>query len=238
MKTLIRLLSKTTIRNVNATAERIITIIKEGIRGLNSYVDSLTDQVEEKNNTLTEVINRETELSNNQGVDAVRDTKTRAIYHMSNALSYSSTKEESECATVVIDILDNYGLEIIRKSYDQQTADTNSLLSDLDKPEVTALIDKVPTLRNMIEELREANENMKKTVIDNSASRLNSDSLPSATKLSPIILEMLNNELIPVIDSLSKISPNEYLETYRLIYDAVESNNRTIRLQSNKNKTK
>ncbi len=236
MKTLIKLLSKTTFRNVNATAERIIAIIKGRIRGLNSYIDSLTDQVEEKNNTLTKVINRKLNPNDNHEADALRDKKTRAIYHMTNALTYSSITEEVDCAMIVSDILNNYSLDMIRKGYDQQTADTNSLLSDLDKPEVSAAIDKVPTLRTMTEELREANDNMKQVVINNSVNKLDLDNLPSASKLSPIVLDMLNNELIPVINSLSMISPDEYSETYRLIYDAVESNNQTVRLQSNRDK--
>ncbi len=235
MKKTIRLLAKSTIRSVSVTTELILKAIKTRISGLSVFVDNLVNDVEKKNNQLTDMINDKLKPSNKQEADAARDTKTRGLFYITNALTYSAIVEESECAMVVMEILDNYGLEIIRKSYSKQTADTNAILSDLDKPEVAAVIDKVPSVRSIVEELRSANEYLKQSYIDDVDNKLNNDT-PSASKVNEIVLDMVNNDLIPTINTMSKISPDEYLDTYKAIYEIVEEHNRSIRNYYNRNK--
>ncbi|MCT4638065.1 MAG: DUF6261 family protein [Bacteroidales bacterium] len=235
MKKAIRLLAKSTMRSVNATTELILKAIKTRISGLNVFIDNLVTDVEKKNSQLTDMISNKIEQSTKQEADAARDTRTRGLFHITNALTYSAIAEESECAMVVMEILDNYGLDIIKKSYSKQTADTNAILSDLDKPEVAAVIDKVPSVRSMVEELRSANEYLKQSFIDNVDNKLDNDA-PSASKISEIILDMVNNDLIPTINTMSKISPDEYLDTYKAVSKIAEEHNQSIKNYYNRNR--
>jgi len=229
MKKLLKLLSKSPMTFISNTADYIVKVVRERIAGKNSYIDSITNNVETTNRQLIDELERRKEPSNKAMADLLRDNKTRAFYHMINAMLYSPIAAEAECAVAVKDIFDVYGIDIIRGGYYTQTTRTEALLSDLDKAEIATLIDAVPTLRTMLEDLRTSNSEFKAGFMDDLDNKREVDESPSASKLSPIVKDMLNNDLIPTIAAMSKIEPENYLDTYKVICDIIEEHNQSVR---------
>ncbi len=234
MNSIIRLLSRSSITYICSTAEDIISVLKKESVEFNLYLIRLINKIETTNNKIISVINRRKQSDKKYKADILRDKKTRALMHITNALIYSPIEVEAESATIVKRVTDIYGFKIMKKGYNSQTPTTDALLSDLDAPNIKAAIDKVKNLRIMVEELREANENFKQAYTKNIIRKMELNKTPSATEFRPVILSMLNDELIPALAIMSRIDPDTYLSCYNTIHEIVSEHNRSVKTHLNR----
>lgn len=227
-------MSRSLARDVNATTESILETLRNANITDDVYLSSVSTTITTKNNILTEVINQKATESILAPEDKLRDNATRVVFLEVEAKLLSSNTLEQATAAIVYDVLSRYGLSMINKPYNEQTADLNAMLSDLDAPQVKEAIENLGTLKTSITNLQTIHNKWKATFQAYITKRIDISNTISATKLTPEIIDLVNLNLIIYIDAMAKANPDRYKPTFDRIVEIIEGNNSKVRNRLNR----
>jgi len=229
MKKPLRIYARASLTDVSYATGNILLAIKNAAITTDPYLLVVVDKLTGKNNLLTIVINENKQVSVLSEKDNNRDNCTRVVFLITKALLYSTDDAERKDAEVINAILQRYGLDIINKTYSEQTVVLNALLSDLEQQDIAAITVKYPLLQKHIDRLKASQTDWMNSVQTHVLQQNEQKNTPSASKLHPEIREIVNNELMVYIDAMKKANPDTYGELATQIENIIIETNQRIR---------
>ncbi|MBN1111597.1 MAG: hypothetical protein JXA53_01635 [Bacteroidales bacterium] len=224
--------SKSSTRKLNRTAGNIITAIKAEANPefvADAYLSELTEKALVRNGMLTESLNEQRANSIFIPLDAKRDNQVRAFWLILDSKLLSINKEEKDNAEIVAHAIGAYNRNFIYKSYSEESADLDAMIADCEKPEVLQAITKCGDLLNAFNNIKAVRQEWNQAVQDNAVNNVDLSDMPSATSLHPMVLQLINNELLSYLEVMSRVKPDVYGSVYKIITEFVKSNNDSVR---------
>lgn len=148
------------------------------------------DVVKETLGKFEEAMIKESGASNKKTMDRKRDVLITGLMNNVNAeQAYPHAGEISIALDQVVAVVDKYGLALKRLLYDKQTAETDNLLAELEKLNLTNL----ESIARWIAPIQEANENFKLAAADYLGMKVDAAERTAAYLLSPSVEAALDD---------------------------------------------
>ncbi len=236
MKEFITIVYNSTIRQAYSTVVAIINALIESGITTDNYLNSVNEEIKEDAEQFSEAINRDKSYAILNPIDEKRDNLLRILFMDTEIKTLYPDKEISDSALIVKEVLDRYGLKIISKRYREETADIDSLITDMESSEIKDAISKLGTLADIIDQIKIVANEWKAAVYKQADNKEELLSKPSATKLKNSILDTINKDLLIYIAGMAKCKPEEYTELNKRIRVIIEEHNSIARANLKKNK--
>ncbi len=215
--------------DVSPTATSILKDFTKRDFSADPYMTLQIGKLNDSNELMTQAINEKIANSILAPIDEKRDNNTRVIFYEVDAKELWTNTAISEAASVVAVELDKYGFEIIDMAYATESANINALLKDLKKPEVAEAIAILPGLSDLIKELEASQEEFETAYLQVVDMKIEKEKLISATKLSRVIREQINTEIIVYLKAMAMSKPDTFKDCAKVVGKVITNNNRNVR---------
>jgi len=233
MKTLKNFIhTKSSARNLNSTAGNILTAIKAEVKPEfvgDVYLSELTEKALVRNGMLTESLNEQRANSIFIPLDAKRDNQVRAFWLIIDSKLLSINKEERDNAEIIARAISAYNRDFIYKSYSEESADLDAMIADCEKPEVMQAMTKCGDVLTAFNNLKAVRQEWNQAVQDNAINNVDLSDMPSASSLRPMVLQIINNELLSYLEVMNRVKPDVYGSVFNIVTEFVKSNNDSVR---------
>lgn len=196
------------------------------------YLKTIFDRLKSETEVLTAAIGMVRRSDFTQQLlaqDALFDQAFIGTKQFVYANTYSLDKAVAEKAQKIWAIFEAHDLNLYRLGYDQQIFVTHSLLNELDKPKNKKLVESLDGVSTYITQLKTQNKALEtlfqKSKIEEAAKI--ASIAPSTQK--NLIREILNIDLFPYIEVMSKANPKVYADSFNVVSEYVESINIKVR---------
>jgi len=231
----IQILSRCDAQEINSIASNILFNLKKKDWSTNNFLSGIITKVETENASLSNAIgevrsNKNTEIL--AEADQVFDKDVICLKSFVEANKHLRDVQKNKDAEELWKLIDAHDLNLNRLGYEKQIVLADSLLVDFDKEDIKPLIARLTGVPEAVENLRLSLANLKalyRQSKEYDASKVNLTA-PSIQKNS--IREIINQDLIPYLDVMSKVEPEVFNETYRVILEYIESINTKVRARN------
>ncbi len=160
---------------------------------------------------------------------------------------FNCTKQFIQASTMVLDNakaqkaekiwlqFDAHNINLDRLSYEQQIFLTNSLLEELAKPDNKAIIDELPGVSTQIDLLGVHNSKLSNLFQQNKEAEAAKANLIAPSTQRSVVRDIMNKDLLPYLEVMSKANPDLYAESFALISELVNSINSKVRARISRN---
>lgn len=193
------------------------------------YLNPIIQKISAANTKLIEALKRLKVYSQMAEKDHVRDMAIKSLFKLVEGYVYIPIAEMKEAALVVENVLEQYGLSIQNEDYAEESADIESLLNDLSKPNVVAATAKLQGLSEAITILQEAQKDFENLALQQAESESVKKDLASASKLKKESIEEINTNLVGYMNTMARVSPATYLTTAKIIAELIIKNNELVK---------
>ena len=170
-----------------------------------------------------------------QEADAIFDRDFVCVKQFVSANTFVREPDISESAQRVWKTIEAHDLHLNRLGYEKEIALTNSLLADLDDPEIKPSIDNLFGVPESIVRLKgsvESLQNWYRKGIEEDANKEKSIA-PSIQKKN--VREIINKDLMPYLKLMSDVFPDKYRDIFQVISGYIESINTKARARKTRN---
>ncbi|MDQ2180848.1 DUF6261 family protein [Marinifilum sp. D714] len=232
------LIKKIAINSRNADTSALLSLILAALAksdwSTNTFLTSVIGKVTEYNTSLTEAINRLKTYSQIGEKDLVRDLQIRSLFKLVEGYTHIPVAEIKEAALVVYNVLVQYGLEIQHEDNAAETAEVNSMLNDLSKPEVAAAIAKLQGVAEIVAALTAAEKDFETIALQQAEGEGAKKDLATASKLKKAAIKEVNDNLVGYMNTMAKVQPDTFLSTAQTIAELIENNNELVKRRRTK----
>ena len=193
------------------------------------YLTPIIGKISANNTALIEALRRLTIYSQMAEKDLVRDMAIRALFKLVEGYVHIPIAEMKEAATVVENILEQYGLSIQHEDYAEESADIESLLNDLTKPAVLLAIAKLQGVPETITALNAAQKDFENVALQQAEGEGVKKDLASASMLKKESITEINDNLVGYMNTMAKVSPATYEATAKTIAELIDKNNELVK---------
>lgn len=194
-----------------------------------TYLTSIIEVVNGYNSSLIEALNRLKVYSIMADKDYVRDMAIRSLFKLVDGYTYIPFAEIKEAALVVENVLQQYGLNIQNTDYSEESADIESLLNDLNKPEVLAAIAKMQGVAEIISKLRTAQSDFETVALQQAEGESAKKDLVTASKLKKEVIKEINDNMVGYLNTMAKVNPDTYKASALTIAELIDNNNELVK---------
>ncbi|TAJ13235.1 hypothetical protein DMA11_09315 [Marinilabiliaceae bacterium JC017] len=156
------------------------------------------------------------------------------LKHFVSANTWVPDEGIVQSAEHVWKIIEAHGVNLHRLGYEKQIVLADSLLRDFEKEEIKSLLNPlvgvpacVTQLKVSVNELR----NLYREAKENEASK--EERIAPSTQKN-VVKEIINNDLLPYLEVMSKVNPEEYRETTLVIKEYIDSINTKARMRKSR----
>ncbi|WP_321300318.1 DUF6261 family protein [Marinifilum fragile] len=232
------LIKKIAINSRNADTSALLSLILAALAkndwSTNTFLTSVIGKVTEYNTSLTEAINRLKTYSQIGEKDLVRDLQIRSLFKLVEGYTHIPVAEIKEAALVVYNVLVQYGLEIQHEDNAAETAEVNSMLNDLSKPEVAAAIAKLQGVAEIVAALTAAEKDFEAIALQQAEGEGAKKDLATASKLKKAAIKEVNDNLVGYMNTMAKVQPDTFLSTAQTIAELIANNNELVKRRRTK----
>lgn len=196
------------------------------------YLKTIFDRLKSETDVLTAAVGlvRKNDYTQQLLVqDAIFDQAFIGTKQFVFANTYSLDKAVAGKAQTIWAIFEAHDLNLYRLGYEQQIFVTHSLLNELDKPNNKALVESLDGVSAYVAQLKTQN-----TALEALFQKSKEDEAAKSAIIAPsiqknLIREILNLDLLPYIEVMSKAKPELYAANFKVISEYVESINTKVR---------
>ncbi len=212
---------------VNETAEGLIINFEKHDFSADAYLSELFPKLKQENQALTTAIKASGVSSRQSFCDEERDRAGKALFLCVNAACELPDENISQAAQSVNKILDKYTPAIFRTGYDEETTLVRSLLEELNSlnAEVTA----VPQLALHVDHLKQRQADFDVAKDEYVKAQVNEKTSRSASKLKTEIVNLLNKNIIPYLNTMNKVNSAVYGNFALVCAELIERNNQRVK---------
>lgn len=188
----------------------------------------------EKMPELLKALNRPKAASLLKEKDAVRDFKTRGLYHLLSGYARHPSETISTAAQKLLKVFGNYGTAVTRDNYSSESSLLGSLLLNLAKPEQQGDIAALPECAVMIDSLAAAQADFEQVRIDYESKKAKEGMLAKATGIKTEVVAIINNKLVIYLRAMQQFNPETYGVFAATCAQIIASNNEPVKKRQKK----
>ncbi len=227
------LIKKITPSSRNGDVSALLTLILKAFAKIDwsadTYLSPIIKKISATNTSLIEALKRLKVYSQMAEKDLVRDTAIKALFKLVEGYIYIPIAELKEAALVVYNILEQYGLSIQNEDYAEESANIESLLNDLNKPDVVLAIAKLQGVPETITAASAAQQDFENLTLQQAEGKSVKNDLASASQLKKGSIADINNNLVGYMNTMAKVNPATYEATAKTIAELIEKNNDLVK---------
>jgi len=193
------------------------------------YLTPIIEKIDATNTALVEALRRLKVYSVIAEKDDVRDMAIRALFKLVEGYLHIPIAEMKEAASVVEYVLEQYGLSIQHEDNASESADIESLLNDLAKPDVVLAIAKLQGVSETISALDTAQKDFENVALQQAEGESAKKDLASASQLKKEGITEINTNLIGYMNTMAKVNPAKYAATAKTIAELIDKNNELVK---------
>ncbi|MFV0505144.1 MAG: DUF6261 family protein [Bacteroidales bacterium] len=221
------------VNEVGGTAENLLKAYHDAPIADDASLHATIALLEEKNAQLITAIEKNKAHSLLESFDQNRDGAFRACYQYLEACTLLPAGEAQVAAERIFAIFEKYGLSMIRMSYIEQTAQMKSIIEELEVAEIKAQVAAIAQLDVMVENLKQTQSDFQQAHSKYTSQLSVSKGEQSASELKPVVMEVINDQLVMYMRAMTKISPNTHEEFARKIAVEINRANQNIKTRGN-----
>lgn len=195
----------------------------------NIYLSPIIAKISAANTALIEALKRLIVYSQMAEKDDVRDMAIKSLFKLVEGYVYIPIVEMQEAAVVVNNVLEQYGVSVQDEDYAAESADIESLLNDLAKPDVLIAIAKLQGVPETITSLDAAQKDFENLALQQAEGESVKKDLTSASKLKREIIAEINNSLVGYVNTMAKVNPPVFEATAKTIAELIDKNNELVK---------
>ncbi len=193
------------------------------------YLTPILEHIRVVNTALIEAIKRLIIYSQMADQDHVRDMEIRNLFKLVAGYIHIPLIELKEAALLVNTILKQYGLGIQKGDYSEESAEIESLLNDLSKPDVLIAIAKLQGVPETIAALDKAQKDFENMALKQAEGASAKKNLASASTLKYEIITEINDNLVGYMNTMAKVNPVTFGDTSQTIAELIHKNNELVK---------
>ena len=227
------LIKKITPSSRNGDVSALLTLILKAFAKIDwstdTYLSSIIKEISATNTLFIEALKRLKVYSQMAEKDLVRDTVIRDLFKLVEGYIYIPIAEIKEAALVVYNILEQYGLSIKNEDYAEESANIESLLNDLNKPDVVLAIAKLQGVPEILTAASAAQNDFENLALQQAEGESVKNDLASASQLKKGSIVDINNNLVGYMNTMAKVNPDTYEATAKTIAELIDKNNDLVK---------
>ena len=227
------LIKKVSTSSRNGDTSALLTLILKAFAtndwSADLYLTPIITNISETNTSLIEALRRLKVYSQMAEKDFTRDMAIRALFQLVEGYVYIPIAEMKEAAVVVEAVLEQYGMGIQNADYAEESADVESLLNDLAKPDVVTAIAKIQGVAETISALAASQQDFENVALQQAEGESVKNDLVSASQLKKNAITEINTNLVGYMNTMAKVNPATYEATARIIAELVDKNNELVK---------
>ena len=230
MTTLIQ--SRCDAKEVNSIASNILFNLTKKDWSTNNFLTGIITRVESRNINLSGSIgevksNRNTEIL--ADADRIFDQDMMCLKNFIVANKYLRDETKVKNAETIWKILDAHDANLYRLGYEKQIVLADSLLIDFDKEDVKPIIATLTGVPEAVGNVKFSLANLKALYRESKEYDASKADIVAPSIQKNGIRDIINQELIPYLDVMSKVEPDVYKESYMVILEYIESINTKVK---------
>jgi len=222
--------SRTTETDVVTT--RVVTTYNNSNLQKDSYLSSIFTSLNTVSVKLSEAVIRIKNESEVEDKDHTRDNNVRSFFYLITGFAHHPDEAIKTSAQILLNIFNNYGLEMINKSYGVETSLVNSLLIELDKPENAEYINLLSGAAESIAAIKSSQNDFETYYLNFEKEKAKASSVDSASQLKKEVLQIINGMLVPYLNGMVSVDKAKYGEFAQIINQIISNNNMNVKKRS------
>ena len=196
-----------------------------------AFLKKTVDEIDELSGRLTESIQRGATKLGLDEADAVRDEAIRDLGTLIDGYTAIPFANQKEAAYALKSIFDKYGKRIAIEPFAVESSLIESMLVDFSTPITIAAIQNLPGVAELIVKLRKAQDDFNAASDKQTANA--ADKPASATELKKEMLTLLNDKLIPYLNTMMMANPDVFGTFAKQAEVEIDRANATVTKRSN-----
>ena len=217
----------------NGDISTLLTLILKAFAKIDwsadTYLSPIIKKTSATNTLLIEALKRLKVYSQMAEKDDVRDMSIKALFKLVEGYIYIPIAELKEAALVVYNVLEQYGLSIQSEDYTEESANIESLLNDLNKPNILLAIAKLQGVSEILTAVSAAQNDFENLALQQAEGESVKNDLVSASQLKKESIADINNNLMGYMNTMAKVNPDTYEATAKTIAELIEKNNDLVK---------
>lgn len=227
-----QILSRCDAKEVNSIASNILFNLAKKDWSTNNFLTGIITRVESRNIDLSGSIgevrsNRNTEIL--AEADRIFDQDMTCLKYFIEANKYQRIETTAKNAETIWKIIDAHDPNLHRLGYEKQIVLADSLLIDFDKENVKPVLATLAGVPETVGNLKLSLANLKALYRESKEYDAANANLIAPSIQKNHISDIINKELIPYLDVMSKVEPDVYKESYMVILEYIESINTKVK---------
>ncbi|MRT92812.1 DUF6261 family protein [Ancylomarina sp. 16SWW S1-10-2] len=198
------------------------------------YLTPIIEKISLANTQLIEALKRLKVYSQLAEKDRMRNMSIRALFKLVEGYDHMPIAEIKEAASVVNNILEQYGLRILKESYTEKSASIESLLNDLSKADVVLAKASLQGVPETITSLDTAQKDFENLALQQTEQESVKKNLQSASQLKKEIITEINTNLVGYMNTMAKVNPVTYTDIAHTIAELIDTNNELVKRRRKK----
>lgn len=183
---------------------------------------------------LSSAINRLKAKSEQQTYDDIRDEKITALYYLLVSFSHHPDFAIKNAALSLLEIFEQYGMEMKNESFTSESSLLNSMLDDYKKQKQLDKIALVPQCAEYIAAIQEAQDNFETNRLSFEEAQGQEGTLENATKLKKTVIDSVNGLLVPYLNVMEQLNEPVYGAYARTVAEIIAANNEAVKRRRKK----
>jgi len=172
--------------------------------------------------------------SDQKANDEARDERITAFYFLLLSFSHHPTQAIKDAAMYLLEIFENYGLEIKDESFTRESSLINSLLAEYDKPKAQEAIAKVPQCDKYVAAMRNTQTVFETSRLDFESAQAQEGTQENATVLKKEVIRIVNTILVPYLNVKVQLHEATYGAFSRTVAEIIAANNEVVKKRRKK----
>ncbi|MRT94148.1 DUF6261 family protein [Ancylomarina sp. 16SWW S1-10-2] len=227
------LIKKITPSSRNGDISALLTLILKAFAkndwSADLYLTPLINSANATNTLMIEALKRLKAYSQMAEKDHDRDMAIRALFKLIEGYTYIPIVDMQNAAVLVENVLAQYGLSIQNEDYAEESANVESLLNDLIKPNVVAAAALLQGVPETITILTTAQQDFENLALQQAEDEGVKNDLASASKLKKEAIVEINTSLVGYLNTMAKVNPATYADIAHTIAELIDTNNELVK---------
>lgn len=200
------------------------------------YLRIFFDELEKLSGQITDAVKRETVFSKLEDADAQRDKALRALGKIFSGYKNIALPHIQQHGEKLSEVFKKYGAKTAQKSYSEETHLIESLLKELQKPDMMLSVSALMGVSEAVAELRMKQDAFAEVRSKYDDSVAKHQTSPSASTLKKPLFELINKKLVTYLSAMEIVEKEKFGGFVASSNQIIDSINTNIKARTKKEK--
>ncbi len=223
--------SRTT--EIDALCTRIIAAFETSENKNDVHLIAIITHLQTISVSLNEAIKRIKTESELEEKDQLRDEAVRNLYYLVKGFAHHPEEKINNAAKRLLEVINNYGLGIVSKSYGIETSLINSLIIELDKPQNSELTLVLSGAVEIVNSIKLVQSNFEASYLAMEKDKAYGVDVETASTIKKEAVQIINGKLVNYLNGMVAVDKASYGVLTQIIGQVIMSNNANIKKRAN-----